>query len=299
MPATRPPTSGARGRCSTSRCWSRTRCATSSGATANTCRKTRSASMPRSSSAGRSAASRCGCSGSTPRAISSKPGIDTPYFQTGETKYGKPIIDRVITRITPARRRHEVRAGVVRFDDAQQPVGRHADRSDLLRARQPRSADAAPLRRRRRVFHGARATSGAKARARCFASCPSSLVTRRGNRRLPHHLRARRQPDPRAAIAPVPGTAGAARLAPRLRSRRADDGAGRWRRPSMRRSWPRPSAACSSISIARSAIRDCSRAPTRDAPAALRAEIVERHYRPYRDAGRAHSSRNRCRAAGA
>jgi putative proteasome-type protease len=26
---------------------------------------------------------------------------DTPYFQTGETKYGKPIIDRVITRSTP------------------------------------------------------------------------------------------------------------------------------------------------------------------------------------------------------
>jgi putative proteasome-type protease len=28
-------------------------------------------------------------------------GIDTPYFQTGETKYGKPIIDRVIARDTP------------------------------------------------------------------------------------------------------------------------------------------------------------------------------------------------------
>jgi putative proteasome-type protease len=28
-------------------------------------------------------------------------GIDTPYFQTGETKYGKPIVDRVITRFTP------------------------------------------------------------------------------------------------------------------------------------------------------------------------------------------------------
>jgi putative proteasome-type protease len=28
-------------------------------------------------------------------------GADTPYFQTGETKYGKPIIDRVITRATP------------------------------------------------------------------------------------------------------------------------------------------------------------------------------------------------------
>lgn len=27
--------------------------------------------------------------------------IDTPYFQTGEAKYGKPIIDRVITRATP------------------------------------------------------------------------------------------------------------------------------------------------------------------------------------------------------
>jgi putative proteasome-type protease len=28
-------------------------------------------------------------------------GIDTPYIQTGETKYGKPIIDRVITSVTP------------------------------------------------------------------------------------------------------------------------------------------------------------------------------------------------------
>ena len=28
-------------------------------------------------------------------------GIDTPYIQTGETKYGKPIIDRVITGVTP------------------------------------------------------------------------------------------------------------------------------------------------------------------------------------------------------
>ena len=28
-------------------------------------------------------------------------GVDTTYFQTGETKYGKPIIDRVITRLTP------------------------------------------------------------------------------------------------------------------------------------------------------------------------------------------------------
>lgn len=28
-------------------------------------------------------------------------GVDTTFFQTGETKYGKPIVDRVITRSTP------------------------------------------------------------------------------------------------------------------------------------------------------------------------------------------------------
>ena len=80
-------------------------------------------------------------------------GIDTPYFQTGETKYGKPIIDRVITRSHAACGRREVCARFLRFDDAQQPVGRHADRSDLLRTGQPRSADAAPVRRGRRIFH--------------------------------------------------------------------------------------------------------------------------------------------------
>ena len=79
----------------------RTRCATSSGAMASTCRRARSPSMPRSSSAGRSAASRCGCSASMPRAISSKRESTLPIFRPGETKYGKPIIDRVITRATP------------------------------------------------------------------------------------------------------------------------------------------------------------------------------------------------------
>ena len=28
-------------------------------------------------------------------------GVDTPYLQTGETKYGKPIVERVITQATP------------------------------------------------------------------------------------------------------------------------------------------------------------------------------------------------------
>jgi putative proteasome-type protease len=50
---------------------------------------------------GQIAASRCGSSGSTRKAISSRRESDTPYFQTGETKYGKPIIDRVITQRTP------------------------------------------------------------------------------------------------------------------------------------------------------------------------------------------------------
>jgi putative proteasome-type protease len=28
-------------------------------------------------------------------------GVDTPFLQTGETKYGKPILDRVLTQHTP------------------------------------------------------------------------------------------------------------------------------------------------------------------------------------------------------
>jgi putative proteasome-type protease len=41
-------------------------------------------------------------------------GLDTPYFQTGETKYGKPIIDRVITRATPLA--HATKCVLVSFD---------------------------------------------------------------------------------------------------------------------------------------------------------------------------------------
>ena len=80
-------------------------------------------------------------------------GIDTPFFQTGETKYGKPIIDRVITRVDAAAGRRQVRARLVRLDHAQQSVGRHADRPAVLRTRQPRGAAPAPLRRRRPLFH--------------------------------------------------------------------------------------------------------------------------------------------------
>ena len=73
-------------------------------------------------------------------------GSDTQFFQTGEAKYGKPIIDRVIRPAYRPRRCHQVRAGLVRFDDAQQPVRRHAHRPDLLRARQPAGDHAPALR---------------------------------------------------------------------------------------------------------------------------------------------------------
>ena len=39
-----------------------------------------------------------GCSRSTPRATSSRRRADTPFFQIGEHKYGKPILDRVADR---------------------------------------------------------------------------------------------------------------------------------------------------------------------------------------------------------
>ena len=41
-------------------------------------------------------------------------GVDTPYFQTGETKYGKPIIERVISRTTPVE--DAIKCVLVSFD---------------------------------------------------------------------------------------------------------------------------------------------------------------------------------------
>ncbi len=153
-------------------------------------------------------------------------GLDTPYFQTGETKYGKPIIDRVITPFDAPCRRHEVRARVVRFDHAQQPVGGHADRPDLLRTRQPRSAEAAPVRRRRRLFHRTEPRMERRHATGISPVARAALVTGRGDRLLPHHLRTRRQPHTRALSAAVSGATSVARLAPRVRSRCAGHGKG-------------------------------------------------------------------------
>ena len=41
---------------------------------------------------------------------------ETPYFQIGESKYGKPVLDRVITPDDAAGRSRQVRAGVDGLD---------------------------------------------------------------------------------------------------------------------------------------------------------------------------------------
>jgi hypothetical protein len=93
-------TCGTRTRCSTSRCWSPTRCATSSGGTVRTCRTTRR--LQRFVHRRRTDRRRGGPAvPDLRRGQFHRSEEATPYFQTGETKYGKPIIDRVITRDTP------------------------------------------------------------------------------------------------------------------------------------------------------------------------------------------------------
>ena len=60
---------------------------------------------------------------------------DTIYFQIGEVKYGKPILDRIIQRKHEPERRGEMRADLLQFDHALERVGRAADRPSGLPAR--------------------------------------------------------------------------------------------------------------------------------------------------------------------
>ena len=80
---------------------------------------------------------------------------DTPYFQIGEHKYGKPILDRVAQ---PTMRLGEAAKLILLsfdFDAALQSLGRHADRHSRLRARQPRFAAREADRQGQRVFQEA------------------------------------------------------------------------------------------------------------------------------------------------
>lgn len=66
---------------------------------------------------------------------------ETCFLQTGKAKYGKPILDLAITPAAMLQDATESRARLARFDDAQQPVGRHVDRPALLRTRQLEGVD--------------------------------------------------------------------------------------------------------------------------------------------------------------
>ena len=75
-------------------------------------------------------------------------GVDTPFFQTGETKYGKPIIDRVITRATPLA--DAAKCVLVSFDSTMRSnlsVGMPIDLICYER-------DSLEIRKRRRFDHG-------------------------------------------------------------------------------------------------------------------------------------------------
>jgi putative proteasome-type protease len=75
-------------------------------------------------------------------------GVDTPYFQTGETKYGKPIIDRVIRRSTPLA--DATKCVLVSFDSTMRSnlsVGMPIDLICYQR-------DSLEVQRRRRFDHG-------------------------------------------------------------------------------------------------------------------------------------------------
>ena len=60
---------------------------------------------------------------------------DTRYFQIGESKYGKPIIDRVVKAEHLARGRGQMRTDFDGFDDPLEPVGGNAARPGHRAAR--------------------------------------------------------------------------------------------------------------------------------------------------------------------
>ncbi len=112
-------------------------------------------SMPLSSLVAKLKGSHNDYSARLPRGISIEAGTDTPFFQTGEAKYGKPIIDRVIA---PAVNLSDaMKCVLVSFDSTMRsnlsvgmPIDLACYERDSFKA-----ADAASFRFGRCIFHGA------------------------------------------------------------------------------------------------------------------------------------------------
>ncbi len=77
------------------------------------------------------------------------------FLQIGETKYGKPILDRSAARRHQPRRGRQAGAAVVRRHHPKQPVGRAADRHGVLRTGQLQLLQPVEIHRRRSVLDGA------------------------------------------------------------------------------------------------------------------------------------------------
>jgi hypothetical protein len=231
---------------------------------------------------GQIAASRCACSASTPRATSSRRRRHALPADRRDQVRQADHRPRRLAR-DAARGRHQVRPGVVRLDDAQQPVGRDADRSHLLRARQLRGDQAPALRRGRRVFQRAeprlerwhaQGLSGACASWNgdpVDAPSPFVVTCEHGGNRIPAAYR--RHFEDRDAL---------------LNSHRGYDAGALVMAKALARALAAPLVASTTSRL----LVDLNRSighprlhseATRRADVAVRARIVERHYRPYRD----------------
>ena len=101
---------------------------------------------------------------------------DTCYFQIGETKYGKPIIDRVIKRSTALLDATKCTRRVVRLHDALEHLGGLAHRSARLRRRFAAHQAAASHRGVRPVFPDGAHAMGRGPEARLRATARPRLV---------------------------------------------------------------------------------------------------------------------------
>ena len=79
---------------------------------------------------------------------------ETPFFQAGEIKYGRPVFDRILKFGMPLAQAAKLVLISFEFDHALEPVGRPADRPALLRDQFPGRAPSAPPGGRRRIYDG-------------------------------------------------------------------------------------------------------------------------------------------------